>query len=142
MGDMAVGINALKLAAFRMDLTFAEALTRGILCNWLVCLAVWMALASRDVVGKIFAIFFPIMAFVAIGFEHCVANMYFIPLGLFLKDVLIVDPKVVDVTRLTWENFFAKNLLPVTIGNVIGGALFVGLIYWTVYVRDTATKKG
>lgn len=144
MGDMAVGLNALKLAAFRMNLTFGEALTRGILCNWLVCLAVWMALASRDVVGKIFAIFFPIMAFVAIGFEHCVANMYFIPLGIFLKGLIFIDPIVnptLNVDNLTWANFFIKNLLPVTIGNIIGGALFVGLIYWTVYVRDTTKKQ-
>ncbi len=77
-GDMAVGLSALKIANAKVNLTFVEALTRGILCNWLVCLAVWMAIASREVVGKIFAIFFPIMAFVALGFEHSVANMYFI----------------------------------------------------------------
>lgn len=141
MGDMAVGLNALKIAVMKVNLTFGEALTRGILCNWLVCLAVWMALASRDVVGKLFAIFFPIMAFVALGFEHSVANMYFIPLGIFLKDMIIVDPKVLDLTNLAWGNFFFNNLLPVTIGNIIGGAFFVGLVYWTVYVRDTDKKQ-
>lgn len=138
MGDnMAVGTNALKLANFRMNLTFVEALTRGILCNWLVCLAVWIALASRDVVGKIFSCFFPIMAFVASGFEHCVANMYFIPMGLFLKSSGQITAEGMDLTNLTWVNFFTKNLIPVTIGNVIGGAIFVGLLYWAVYVRDT-----
>ncbi|MBI5555624.1 MAG: formate/nitrite transporter family protein [Elusimicrobia bacterium] len=141
MGDMAVGLNALRIAVMKVSLTFGEALTRGILCNWLVCLAVWMALASRDVVGKLFAIFFPIMAFVALGFEHSVANMYFIPLGIFLKDMIIVDPKVLDLSNLTWGNFFFNNLLPVTIGNIIGGAFFVGLVYWTVYVRDTDKKQ-
>ena len=140
MGDnMAVGVNALKLANFRMNLTFMEALTRGILCNWLVCLAVWMALASRDVIGKIFSCLFPIMAFVASGFEHCVANMYFIPMGLFLKSSGAVPAADLDLANLTWTNFFVKNLIPVTIGNVIGGAIFVGLLYWTVYVRNTTT---
>lgn len=140
-GDgMAVGVNALKLANFRMSLTFTEALTRGILCNWLVCLAVWMALASRDVIGKIFSCFFPIMAFVASGFEHCIANMYFIPMGIFLKSSGQITAEGLDLTNLTRANFFSRNLLPVTIGNIIGGALFVGLLYWTVYVKDTVTK--
>ena len=141
MGDnMAVGVNALKLANFRMDLTFTEALTRGILCNWLVCLAVWMAIASREVIGKIFACFFPIMAFVAIGFEHCVANMYFIPMGLFLKSSGLVAADGLNLTNLTWANFFVKNLVPVTIGNIIGGAVFVGCVYWMVYVKGTEIK--
>lgn len=141
MGDnMAVGVNALKLANFRMSLTFTEALTRGILCNWLVCLAVWMAFASRDVVGKIFSCFFPIMAFVACGFEHCVANMYFIPMGLFLKSSGQIAPEGLDLTNLTWANFFTKNLIPVTIGNIIGGAIFVGLLYWSVYVKGSEVK--
>lgn len=138
--NMAVGVNALRLANFRMSLTFTEALTRGILCNWLVCLAVWMALASRDVIGKIFSCFFPIMAFVASGFEHCIANMYFIPMGILLKSSGQITSEGLDLTNLTWSNFFSKNLLPVTIGNIIGGAIFVGLLYWIVYVKDTVTK--
>lgn len=142
MGEnMAVGVNALKLADYRMDLTFSEALSRGILCNWLVCLAVWMALSSRDVIGKIFSCFFPIMAFVACGFEHCVANMYFIPMGIFLKSSNMIAAEGMDLSNLTWGNFFVKNLLPVTIGNIIGGAIFVGLLYWTVYVKGTEVKK-
>ena len=82
--DGALGVAAVKTAYNKVNLSFAEALWRGIGCNWLVCLAVWMALAARQIIGKIFAIFFPIMAFVAIGFEHSVANMYFIPTGIFL----------------------------------------------------------
>ncbi len=140
MGDMAVGLSALKIAVMKVNLTFGEALTRGVLCNWLVCLAVWMALASRDVAGKIVAIFFPIMAFVALGFEHSIANMYFVPLGIFLKNYIFVDPAL-NVAGLTWGNFFIKNLLPVTIGNIICGAFFVGLVYWTVYVRDSIKKQ-
>lgn len=139
MGDAAVGLSALKIANAKVNLTFMEALTRGILCNWLVCLAVWMAFASREVSGKIFAIFFPIMAFVALGFEHSVANMYFIPLGIFLKGTgLFINPDL-NLTNLGWNSFLVNNLLPVTIGNIIGGAIFVGLLYWTVYVRNTTT---
>lgn len=140
MGDSAVGVAALKIASAKVGLTFTEALTRGILCNWLVCLAVWMALASREIIGKIFAIFFPIMAFVALGFEHSIANMYFIPIGIFLKGTnLFIDPAL-NLSNLTWASFFSNNLLPVTIGNIIGGALFVGLLYWTAYVKDTTAK--
>ncbi len=140
MGDMAVGLSALKIALGKVNLTFGEALSRGILCNWLVCLAVWMALASRDVVGKIFAIFFPIMAFVALGFEHSVANMYFVPLGIMLKNFVPLNASI-DLANLTWGSFFVKNLIPVTIGNIIGGAIFVGMVYWGVYVRGTLNNK-
>jgi len=140
MGDMAVGLSALKIANAKVGLTFAEALTRGILCNWLVCLAVWIAIASREVIGKVFAIFFPIMAFVALGFEHSIANMYFIPLGLFLKGSNLFSDPALNLSGLTWSAFFVKNLVPVTIGNIIGGAIFVGLLYWVVYVKGTETK--
>jgi len=141
MGDMAVGLSALKIANAKVGLTFIEAFTRGILCNWLVCLAVWMAIASREIIGKIFAIFFPIMAFVALGFEHSIANMYFIPLGIFLKasGVFLADPAL-NLSGLTWGALFAKNLFPVVIGNIIGGAIFVGLFYWMVYVKGVETK--
>ncbi|MFH1778093.1 MAG: formate/nitrite transporter family protein [Candidatus Omnitrophota bacterium] len=134
-GDMAVGLSALKIANAKVNLTFTEAITRGILCNWLVCLAVWMAIASREVVGKIFAIFFPIMAFVALGFEHSVANMYFIPMGMFLKGAGIAAGTGLNLTNLTWGNFIIRNLIPVTIGNVIGGAFLVGYLYWLVYIK-------
>lgn len=140
-GNGAVGLAALKIANAKVNLTFAEALTRSILCNWLVCLAVWMAIASRDVAGKIFAIFFPIMAFVALGFEHSIANMYFIPMGIFLKGAGIAAAAGMDISGLTWFNFVIRNLIPVTIGNIIGGAIFVGLLYWTVYVKGTEVKK-
>jgi formate/nitrite transporter len=135
-GDGALGVAAVKIAYTKTALSFGEALWRGIGCNWLVCLAVWMALAARQIIGKIFAIFFPIMAFVAIGFEHSVANMYFIPTGILLmsgagfSNVPGVDPNI-----LGWVNFFWRNLLPVTIGNIIGGAVFVGMSYWGAYLR-------
>ena len=140
-GEGALGAAAVKIAFNKINLTFVEALFRAIGCNWLVCLAVWMALASRQTVGKIFAIFFPIMAFVAIGFEHCVANMYFIPTGLFLSKWAGVPlPNGAVSQVLTWGNLFYKNLLPVTIGNIIGGGLFVGMSYWGAYLVPQKNK--
>ncbi|MGA2467453.1 MAG: formate/nitrite family transporter [Thermodesulfobacteriota bacterium] len=141
-GDGALGAAAVKIAYNKVALSFGEALWRGIGCNWLVCLAVWMALAARQIIGKIFAIFFPIMAFVAIGFEHSVANMYFIPTGILLMNwggftnVPGVDPNV-----LGWVNFLWRNLLPVTIGNIIGGVVFVGMSYWGAYLRPVKTDS-
>lgn len=135
-GDGALGAAAVRIAVAKVELGFWEALVRGIGCNWLVCLAVWMALAARQTIGKIFAIFFPIMAFVAIGFEHCVANMYFIPTGLLLVQWAgIEQPASGTVEGFTWLNFFVRNLVPVTIGNVIGGGVFVGMSYWGAYLR-------
>jgi formate/nitrite transporter len=135
-GDGALGAYAVKVAYTKVTLPFLDALLRGIGCNWLVCLAVWMALASRQTIGKIFAIFFPIMGFVALGFEHSVANMYFIPTGLFLRTLAgVAAPEGVDPQALGWASFFVKNLLPVTIGNIVGGGVFVGMGYWGAYLR-------
>jgi len=135
-GDGALGVAAVKVAYNKVALSFSEALWRGIGCNWLVCLAVWMALAARQVIGKIFAIFFPIMAFVAIGFEHSVANMYFIPTGILLMNGAgFSSVPGVDPNLLSWINFLWRNLLPVTLGNIIGGGVFVGMSYWGAYLR-------
>jgi len=135
-GNGALGAGAVAIGYAKVNLSFTEALMRGIGCNWLVCLAVWMALAARQTIGKIFAIFFPIMGFVAIGFEHCVANMYFIPAALVLHQWAgIAGPANVDPNSLTWIAFLWKNIVPVTIGNIIGGAVFVGLSYWGAYLR-------
>ncbi len=136
-GDGALGAVAVKTAHAKVNLDMGEAFVRAIGCNWMVCLAVWMALAARQTISKIFAIFFPIMGFVAIGFEHCVANMYFIPAGIFLSRWAGVTPEGVDLTTLTWNAFFIKNLIPVTIGNTIGGVVFVGLGYWGAYLRPS-----
>ncbi|RJR52879.1 MAG: response regulator [Desulfobacteraceae bacterium] len=141
-GGSALGHAAIGIAAKKVSLDFSEALVSGIGCNWLVCLAVWMALAARQIISKIFAIFFPIMAFVAIGFEHCVANMYFIPTGIFLKTWAgLGSASIAGVEGVTWANFVWKNLLPVTIGNIIGGAVFVGMSYWGAYLRPMPAKK-
>ncbi len=138
-GDGALGVAAIKVAYHKVTLSFSEALWRGIGCNWLVCLAVWMALASRQTIGKIFAIFFPITAFVAIGFEHSVANMYFIPAGIMLRyGASLSGLEGIDLSQLNVINFLWKNLLPVTIGNIIGGAVFVGMSYWGAYLKPAA----
>ncbi len=111
-----------------VSLTWVQVFLRAIGCNWLVCLAVYLAIASDDIIGKILGIWFPIFAFVAIGFEHVVANMFFIPVGIFLGGV-------------TWTQFFVNNMVPATLGNIIGGAIFVSLIYWWTYLRGTETPK-
>lgn len=136
----ALGVTTLSNAHMKVNLSFTEAFCRGILCNWLVCLAVWMATSSRRVIGKIFAIFFPIMTFVASGYEHSVANMFFIPSGILMKSV----PAVVaasgftpdQLATLTWKTFFVNNLIPVTLGNIVGALVFVVLLFWMAYLRD------
>jgi len=137
-GNMAIGAKAIAIANAKVNLAFWPALFRGIGCNWLVCLAVWLMLSSSDTSGKIWAAFFPIMAFVAIGFEHCVANMYFIPAGIFLKGTAAAAG--MDLANLTWGGFLVRNLIPVTIGNIIGGSVFVALLYWSVYQRHARKK--
>ena len=139
-GDFAVGAKALAIANGKVNLGWWEAFTRGIGCNWLVCLAVWMAVASKDIIGKIFGIYFPIMAFVASGFEHCVANMYFIPMGLLLKGnatVVATAGLAGKLSNLTLQGFFVNNLIPVTLGNIIGGSLCVATVYWLAYLKKS-----
>ena len=136
MGSSAVGKTALGIAAAKCALPFGEAFFKGVLCNVLVCLAVWLAMAGRTVTDKVLAIVFPITAFVACGFEHSVANMYFIPLGVFLQDQAIAT-ETANLASLGWVGF-ARNLLPVTLGNLVGGAGMVGLVYWIVYRRGAA----
>ena len=135
-GDMnqgAVGATYVKIAAMKTLLPFWEAFFKGVLCNLLVCLGVWLAMAGRSVTDKVVAIVFPISAFVAAGFEHSVANMYFIALGIFLKSEGAVPPGI-DVSALDWAGM-AGNLLPVTLGNIIGGSVLVALVYHSVYRR-------
>ncbi|MCJ7432630.1 MAG: formate transporter FocA [Anaerolineales bacterium] len=134
-----VGTTALNIANGKVDLGFVQAIALGIMCNALVCMAVWMTFSARDTAGKIAAIIFPITAFVAGGFEHCVANMYFIPIGLFIKDFdpVFTASTGLDLSGLTWGTFLINNLLPVTIGNIIGGSLFVAGVYWFIYLRKT-----
>ena len=134
-----VGASALGIATGKVGLGFFQAIALGILCNTLVCLAVWLTFSARSTIDKIAAIIFPITAFVAAGFEHSVANMYFIPIGLFIKsfDPAFTASTGVAVENLTWSAFIVNNLLPVTIGNIIGGSVFVAAIYWSVFLKQS-----
>ena len=143
-GSGAIGLAALNIGEAKTALTFVQAVALGIMCNALVCMAVWMCYSARTTTDKIMAIIPPIACFVAAGFEHSIANMYFIPVALFIKgsgDTAFFEMigKTADsFTHLTWGNFFLANLLPVTIGNIIGGGIMVGLVYWFVYQRKSA----
>ncbi len=140
-GNGAVGLTALNIAQFKVELGFIQAIALGTLCNTLVCLAVWMTFSARSTTDKILAIIFPITAFVAAGFEHSIANMYFISVALFIKDFAgsefwaMIAKTPADYASLTWGSFLLNNLLPVTIGNIIGGAVFVAAIYWMIFLR-------
>jgi formate transporter len=123
LGGGAVAQTAIAIAEAKLALGFTEAVFRGILCNVLVCLAVWLSFAAHDVPGKVLAIIFPITAFVALGFEHSVANMYLIPIAM------LAGANGVTVAG------FVGNLVPVTLGNIVGGGVFVALIYWLIYLR-------
>lgn len=140
-GADSVGIAALKIGVAKVGFSFPQAVALGILCNALVCLAVWMTFSARSTVDKIVAIVFPITAFVAAGFEHSVANMYFVPYALFIKMfdpmyVSAVGDKVANLDTLTWQSFVLNNLIPVTIGNIIGGAVLVAAIYWAIFLKS------
>jgi formate/nitrite transporter len=137
-GNGAVGQTALTIAATKTGLGFGQAIALGALCNALVCIAVWLTYGAHTTGDKILAIILPIAAFVAAGFEHSVANMYFIPAGLFIEQdtafvASLTDPP--DLSGLTWQGFLVDNLVPVTIGNILGGSLMVGAVYWFVYLR-------
>lgn len=143
MGQGAVGAAALATAEAKAALPFVPALVRGILANVLVCLAVWLCYGARTLADRVLAIVPPVAAFVAAGFEHSIANMYLLPFGLLIKafaagsfwDAIGRGPD--DFTALAWSAL-ATNLVPVTIGNVIGGGVLVGAVYWFVYLRNRA----
>jgi len=140
-GGGSLGLAALNIGNAKVGFTFIQAIALGIMCNALVCMAVWMCYSARTVTDKILAIIPPIACFVAAGFEHSIANMYFIPSSLFIKYMgdasffTAIQKTAADFPKLTWGNFFTANLLPVTIGNIIGGGIMVGLVYWFVYSR-------
>lgn len=143
-GSNSIGIAALRTGVAKCELGFIQAVALGILCNALVCLAVWLTYSARSTLDKIAAIVFPITAFVAAGFEHSVANMYFIPYALFIKMfdnrfVSSVGDKVTNLDHLTWQAFLLNNLIPVTIGNIIGGAVLVAAVYWAIFLRPEKT---
>jgi formate/nitrite transporter len=148
LSDYHVGATALNIAVSKVSLSFSAALARGILCNALVCLAVWLTLSGRSVTDKILAVMFPITAFVVAGFEHSIANMYFIPIGLLMR----AGPRVVeaagkvaaDLANLNAQGFL-HNLFAVTTGNMFGGGFLVAVVYWFIYLRPgvrAAEKSG
>ncbi|EBL5308152.1 formate transporter FocA [Salmonella enterica subsp. enterica serovar Newport] len=137
------GLNVLQTADHKMHHTFIEAVTLGILANLLVCLAVWMSYAGRTLVDKSMIMILPVAMFVASGFEHSIANMFMIPMGIIIRYFASLDfwnainSSPADFAHLTVVNFITDNLFPVTIGNIIGGGVFVELAYWIIYLRDT-----
>jgi formate transporter len=147
-GAGAVGFMALNIGVAKTSLDFFQCVFLAILCNALVCMAVWLCFSARSNTDKILSILPPISAFVACGFEHCVANMYFIPSALFIKDfdpaffASVASSLVDNGVILTWGNFLWRNLLPATIGNIIGGTLMVGGMYWFIYLRPSWTGRG
>jgi formate/nitrite transporter len=145
-GGGAFGATALAITHAKLQLGFSQAVALGVLCNTLVCLAVWLTLSARSTADRILAVVPPISAFVAAGFEHSVANMYFVPLGLLIAGL---DPAFAaaasvpgfSIEALSWRAFLARNLVPVTLGNVIGGAVPVGLVYWFAYLRAADSRR-
>ena len=140
--DYMVGAKALLIANKKVNLTFPAAFSKAVLCNAMVCMAVWVCFSARNVADKIMTLIFPIGGFVASGFEHLVANMYFIPMGIFLKgntEVVAAAEKMagktLDLTNLTWKGFFVLNQFPVLLGNVFGGVVLAGLAFWFIYLR-------
>jgi formate/nitrite transporter len=142
-GNAGLGGQTIKIAAYKTGLPFHSAFFLGLMCNWLVCLAVWVSFAAKDVVGKMFACFFVIGLFITSGFEHSVANMYYIPAGILAK----ANPAWLEAARisseqaanLNWTSFVVKNLIPVTLGNIIGGAVMVGGLYWLALKKKAAS---
>jgi formate/nitrite transporter len=140
-GDGSVGLTALAIGDAKAGLEFVPAIALGMMCNALVCLALWLTFSARTTTDRILAIVPPIAAFVAAGFEHSVANMYFIPEAIAIRNFApdgfwaAIDRVPADFPNLTVGAFLVANLLPVTIGNVIGGAVMVGIVYWFVYLR-------
>ncbi|HUU75359.1 MAG TPA: formate/nitrite transporter family protein [Methanoregulaceae archaeon] len=143
-GMTAVSIAVGKVGYVGMAANFS-AFVKAIGCNWLVNLAILLGICADDLVGKFFGIWFPIMAFVSTGFEHCVANMYFIPAGLMTSGWLSADQiatiGAAKLANLTWVTMWTNNIIVVTIGNVIGGMVFVGVLYWVAFRKEIAALK-
>jgi len=136
------GLNVLQTADHKMHHTFIEAVCLGILANLMVCMAVWMSYSGRSLLDKMFAMVLPVAMFVASGFEHSIANMFLVPMAIIIKDFATPEfwqatgASADQFTHLTVSHFITDNLIPVTLGNIIGGGLLVGLTYWVIYLRD------
>ncbi len=145
-GTGLIGKRALEIAQTKTSLSTREAFVLGMLANALVCLAVWLCFAARSVTDKVIAIVGPITAFVAAGFEHSIANMYFIPMGIFVRTWAPASfwtntgLQKSSFPSVTWRGFIVSNLVPVTLGNIVGGAAMVGLVYWFIYLRTSHVR--
>lgn len=145
-----LGAFTIKVALGKLNLSFGAAVASGILCNIFVCMAVLMATTARDISGKIWGIFFPILTFIVSGYEHCVANMYYIPAGIFAKASSTYASLAMEsygyttlqLDSLNWANFVVKNLIPVTIGNILGGMVFVGLPLYLIHQKKLKADEG
>ncbi|SFD09523.1 formate transporter FocA [Tropicimonas isoalkanivorans] len=141
LGGGQLGISYMSIAQHKLHHTFTQAVALGVMCNVMVCLGVWMTFSARSVTDKLLAVVLPVAMFVAAGFEHCVANMFQIPMAILTVNAADATfwaetgKTAADFADLTWGNFLLHNLLPVTIGNIIGGGLLVGLLYWFIYLR-------
>ena len=144
-----LGAFTIKVAMGKVSMSFAQAFASGLLCNIFVCMAVLMAMAAKDIAGKVWAIFFPILAFIVSGYEHCVANMYYIPAGIFAKAnsayaSLAMESygyTTLQLDSLNWTNFVVRNLIPVTLGNIVGGMVFVGLPLYFIHAQKLKADK-
>ncbi len=142
-----LGLNYMSIAQHKLHHDFVQAVALGIMCNVLVCLGVWMTFSARSVTDKLLAVVLPVAMFVASGFEHCVANMFQIPMAIMTKNTASPEfwhstgATAAQFAELTWGNFIIANLLPVTIGNIIGGGLLVGLLYWFIYLRPGSMQR-
>jgi len=135
-----VGETMVKIADAKLHFSFLQAFMLGTLCNILVCLAVWLCYAANSLVDKAVAIIFPVSAFIAAGFEHSIANMYLIPAGLLIKSLnpTLFSQVAVDPSAFSLVNFLTQNLIPVTLGNMIGGSLFVGIAYFLIFSSSSS----
>ena len=146
LSNGAVGINAMQISQHKLHHSFSSAVALGVMCNILVCLAVWMAFSGRTLTDKILVMILPVAMFVSSGFEHCIANMFQIPMAIGIK--IFASPEFwaasgyspADFSDLTVHHFLINNLLPVTIGNIIGGAIMIGMFYWLIYLKSEKKK--
>lgn len=140
------GLNALLTAQHKLHHTYTQAIALGMLCNIMVCLAIWMAFGARTITDKMFAVLLPVAMFVSSGFEHSIANMFMVPTGIMIQHFAplefwqAIGRSPADFADLTISSFVTDNLIPVTIGNIIGGGVIVGLMHWMIYLRPGKLK--
>lgn len=138
--DGGLAMATIRTAVWKTSLPFEHAFILGILCNFLVCIAVWIGMAGKSLSDKILGIYFPILLFVVSGFEHSVANMYYIPAGIFASRnpvyAAMAAEQGIVVSGLDWGSFALNNLVPVTLGNIVGGSMLVGSVYWMLYLKN------